>query len=298
MKPNRFKMAVATALLALSLNACQAPATQISSPNGGTSHVAHLVIKAHDFTFDLPKTVASGLVDVTLENHGKEQHHAQLLRLNDGVTMAQFQAALQKGPEALLPLVTTAGGPGAIEAGAQNAEVMLNLKPGHYVVLCFLAGADQVPHLAKGMIGDFEVVPAQGAQVAEEPKADGEIKLVDFSFVLPAQIEPGKHTWKIINDGTQDHELAIMKIADGKTLDDVMKAMGSGGPAPITMVGGMTAIAKATNAWLMIDLPTGNYIATCFVPDAKTGKAHAELGMMMPFTVGDPVALKMAPAER
>jgi len=29
----------------------------------------------------------------------------------------------------------------------------------------------------------------------------------------------------------------------------------------------------------------GNYVAVCFVPDPASGKAHAELGMITPFTV-------------
>jgi hypothetical protein len=34
-----------------------------------------------------------------------------------------------------------------------------------------------------------------------------------------------------------------------------------------------------------LDLQPGNYAFICFVPDAATGKPHAELGMMRALTV-------------
>jgi len=50
--------------------------------------------------FTSPDTFAGGIVRIRLNNTGKESHHAQLVRLNDGVTIPQFQSALMAAGQA------------------------------------------------------------------------------------------------------------------------------------------------------------------------------------------------------
>ncbi|MFN8491283.1 MAG: hypothetical protein U0350_27040 [Caldilineaceae bacterium] len=281
MKTKFFPTLLSGALLTLSLAAC----TPVATPPSAAAAIPSITIKAHDFAFDLPKSMNAGLVEIKMENDGKEPHQAQLARLNDGVTMAQFNAALKQGPDAMMPLVSFVGGPGVIDPGNQDVDITVNLQPGHYVALCFMEGSDHVPHLAKGQIADFEVVAAQG-QTAAEPHTDQEVKMVDFSYALPQTIKPGKQTWKISNVGKQPHEITLMKLAAGKTMEDVMAFFQKPtGAPPFADMGGLQAINPGAAGWINLDLTAGNYIALCHVPDPASHKAHAELGMMMPFTV-------------
>src|SRR5215216_5272685 len=65
-----------------------------------------VTLQAEDFKFDGPSEVQAGLATVTLVNNGEEPHHAQLVKLNEGVTMDEFQAALQNpDPSALFAAV-------------------------------------------------------------------------------------------------------------------------------------------------------------------------------------------------
>jgi hypothetical protein len=105
------------------------------------------------------------------------------------------------------------------------------------------------------------------------------VKLLDFSFVLPVEVKAGVQTWQVINEGPQPHELLIMKLAEGKSVDDVWAYVESPQGAP------PQAINSGASGWLHLDLEPGNYVAYCFVPDPASGHAHAELGMVMPFTV-------------
>jgi hypothetical protein len=241
-----------------------------------------IVIKAHDFLFEGLSKLEAGLVTFRLTNDGQEPHHAQLARLNDGVTMEQLQQALQESEQAAFALVTLAGGPGAIDPG-QSTEVTVDLAPGQYVVLCFIPGADGVPHLAKGMIGAFEVSGTKSA--AAEPKADQTITLKDFTFDMPAEFKAGVHTWHMVNDGPQPHEIALIRLAEGKTLEDAGAWFAApSGPPPYTLVGGFQAFMAGATGWLTIDLKPGDYVALCGIPDPASGKPHMELGMLMPFT--------------
>jgi hypothetical protein len=125
-----------------------------------------------DFSYHQPATVPPGLVDIIFVNNGGEPHQAQLVRLNDGVTFAQFQAVLkQGGPSAALPLVMTVGGPNAIVSGSRK-EVILNLSAGQYASICFVVGSDNVPHIMKSMVQLFTVTgPSSTSQVPpKEPK--------------------------------------------------------------------------------------------------------------------------------
>jgi hypothetical protein len=53
-----------------------------------------ITIKAMNYSYDQPQTVPAGMVDITLVNNGTEPHQDNIVRLHDGVTFAQFQAAL------------------------------------------------------------------------------------------------------------------------------------------------------------------------------------------------------------
>src|SRR5439155_21864912 len=68
--------------------ACARPAPQAAGPNVVT-------ITATDYAFGAPDTIPAGLTTLRLVNQGKELHHASLVRLGDGKTIADFQAGLQ-----------------------------------------------------------------------------------------------------------------------------------------------------------------------------------------------------------
>jgi uncharacterized cupredoxin-like copper-binding protein len=281
------KLALTAAIVAsvLALAACGLPA-----PAAIVSTVPEITIHAVDFSYNAPTQIQSGLVSLTLVNDGKEAHQAQLARLNDGVTMDQLMAALQQGPDKALSLVTLAGGPNAIEPG-QHQTVTVNLPAGNYVLLCFISGSDNVPHLAKGMIAPLTVAAAPsnaaGApNTAAEPQSSGTVTLKDFTIQVPDKIQAGAQVWKVTNNGPQPHEFGLVRMEDGKTAQDFMAFMQNpNGPPPFSYGGGLGALAPGTTGWVNIDLKPGSYIALCFVPDPSTGKSHAELGMVTPFTV-------------
>ena len=132
-------------LILASLVAACGARTYTRSPSTPTSQpaatVPQVTITAKDFSFAMPDTLHTGLVDITLTNQGTQPHQAQLERLNNGVTQAQVLAAFKKGPEAFLPLLSSYGGANTVDPG-QSQEVILNIAQGHYIMLCFVSGPD------------------------------------------------------------------------------------------------------------------------------------------------------------
>ncbi len=271
----------ATALVAtLLLSACAAQPAAPAAPAAPTA----VTFKGADFSFEGPESIPAGLITINFQNIGKEWHHAQLARLNDGVTMEQLDEAMKKDSNAALGMVNLVGGVGALDPNG-SGSVTLKLQEGQYLLLCFIPSADGVPHLAKGMIRPLTVKGA-GATAAE-PKADVTVNMADFHFTMPAEVKAGKQVWKVINDGPQPHEIALVRLAEGKTLDDIYAWYAKPeGPQPFNMVGGMQGMnAGVPAAFINLDLQPGNYVAVCDIPDPASGKPHSELGMVMPFTV-------------
>lgn len=269
------------------LAACGTPGTPAASSPPSAS-IPNVRVVAKDYSFDIPKGIHAGLNAITTVNQGNEPHQAQLLRLNDGVTLNQFTTALQKGPDAALGLITVAGGVNAISPGKQQTAVV-DLAAGQYVMTCFVSSPDGHMHAEKGMLVPFtvEAAPA-GSAVPSAPKADANVTLQDFSFQIPTNLTAGDHTLKVTNNGPQSHEMTLVKLDDGKTMQDMMAFMMQNNPSgqpPFSEAGGMGALAPNTSAWLNIHLEKGTYVAMCFVPDSATGKAHAEMGMVQQFTV-------------
>jgi uncharacterized cupredoxin-like copper-binding protein len=271
--------------MAMVLGACSGASAATRAPNGAA--IPEISIEAADYSFEAPAQIEAGLVKLNLVNNGQEPHHAQLARLNEGTTMDQFLGALQQGPEAAFPLITFVGGPGLLDAGFSQ-QVTLDLIPGQYVLLCFMESHDGMPHLAKGMIKPLEVVAtSEEAEVSSpQPKADATIKLMDFSFVLPAEIKAGEQVWEVVNEGPQIHEIMIVKLAEDKGVADVQSFLQSPhGAPPFTNLGGFQALTPGETGWLNLNLEPGEYAALCHVPDPASGHAHTQLGMVMPFTV-------------
>ncbi|MBF6591914.1 MAG: hypothetical protein IVW57_15500 [Ktedonobacterales bacterium] len=262
-----------TALLGVVLTAC-----------GGTS-TPTVTITAKEYTFTMPDTLPAGQVDITLVNRGKEPHQANIARLNNGVTEQKFQTTLKNGPAAVLGLVTLVGGPNTVDPG-KSQEVVLNLAQGQYVTLCFLTSSNGKTHVEQGMIKFSKVNGPPSSNQPDAPKSTGDVTLKDFTIAVPSNLKAGAVTWKVTNKGPQSHEMTLLKLASGKSLNDVMAFLNqSSGQPPFADAGGIGALAPNTSAWVKLTLEKGNYVALCFVPDSRSGKPHFAEGMVTQFSI-------------
>lgn len=297
-----FALFAATALLA---TACaeDEPASTTAAPSGEStttaggdttsttagddmaSEMPAIEIVASDYAFEIDDEVPAGFVQVSMRNDGEEAHHAQIVRLNDDVTMEDLNAALQSGDEAAaLALVTLVGGPSVADPGITSTAIV-ELEEGSHALLCFLPDAEGLPHLAHGMVQPFEVTG--DPVVTEAPASDGDIVLDDYTIELPDGFT-GEGTFRVVNEGEEPHEVVLLRINDDKTMADVAAwAEAPEGPPPFAYVGGMQGIMPGGGeGYLPLDLEDGDYVAICAIPDAD-GTPHVDLGMLAPFSVGD-----------
>lgn len=262
------------------------PTEAPAQPVAEEAALPEITIDAADYSYTAPETVTSGWVRVKLTNSGAEPHHVQFLRLNDGVTVKQFEEALSQAEGPALAMTKQVGGVGAIHPGG-SAQAVINLPAGDYVILCLIPSpSDQTAHHVKGMIKTLTV--SDGSNQAGEPTASLTVNLKDFMFTMPESLPVGKTIIKVTNEGPEPHEFNILRLEDGKTVEDVMKFLNgeAGGPPPFAPVGGMNGLDVGLSGYAELDLAPGNYVAICNIPSPKgNGAPHFMLGMVQGFTV-------------
>jgi hypothetical protein len=108
----------------------------------------------------------------------------------------------------------------------------------------------------------------------------------DFSFDAPSEIPAGVTTFHLVNRGPGLHHVQLVKLGEGKTVDDFLAAVKAGGPPPAwaTVAGGPNPPDLGGTAITTMALEPGNYAMVCFIPSGD-GIPHLMKGMVRPLTV-------------
>lgn len=270
---------------------------QAATPEAADAAYPHVEIVGQDFAFEMPAEIAGGLTRFTLINKGEFTHHVNFLRLHEGVTQAEIDAAAQE-PDylPLLALGEPLGGPNAAPVGGSSTAIV-DLPEGAYQVFCVIGDDQEIPHYRHGMIAPLTVMAAPADQ--PKPTAERTIILSDYAFHdLPGELPAGEHVWEITNAGPEIHELVVFRQSPGVTFEMIAGIFGvapPGTPAatpapppgpPFMDVGGVTLMAPGVTNWAIIDLEAGDYFAICFVISPTHDQApHFAFGMIQPLTI-------------
>ena len=242
---------------------------------------------AADFNYTGPDTIPAGVTTIRLVNNGTQPHHMFMVKLNEGKTVQDLMTAMQAPNATEMPSwAIESGGPNAAEPGRTIAST-IPVEAGNYVIFCVIPGPDGVPHVAKGMTRNLTVVPAPAAAaIAAEPTADITMTLIDYGFQLSTPITAGRHTIKFDNAAAQAHEVVLVKLNPGTTIQQWIDAANKmTGPLPGQLMDGIAGMAPGRHGYATVDFTPGDYGLVCFAPDAKDGKPHFIHGMVQQFTV-------------
>lgn len=107
----------------------------------------------------------------------------------------------------------------------------------------------------------------------------------DFKFDSPDVLPAGLTEFRFLNKGPSIHHMALLKLAGGKTADDLVGALAKPGPLPswAKEMGGPNAPAPGVEANATLMLEPGNYAIICFVD--LGGPPHFMKGMVRPLRV-------------
>src|SRR5262245_14078256 len=119
----------------------------------------------------------------------------------------------------------------------------------------------------------------------------------DFEFQIDGALTAGSVSIAVENLGTELHELAMGRLVDGHTVDEVRAALESatededalqGLVEEGSVIDELGGIAAPGTAYTISGdgIEAGEYVVICFIPNSE-GVPHAMLGMVSGFTVGE-----------
>lgn len=174
------------------------------------------------------------------------------------------------------------GPPGGFMGPGESAEITVpSLGAGTYAFICFVPSeGDGIPHFAKGMINQMEVVDGPAPA---PPTADATYKVAPGKAIDgPATLSPGRHTLKIeAAPGSDQLEPTLVRLNPGATVSQLEQAVNnifeSEKPPPAgvaSTVPGQILFAgldlkSTTNFYLTVDLRAGNYSMDAEDTDAE-----------------------------
>lgn len=273
------------------ISSCGKRESEISEETGIKQNVVeHTAAKPYvvkvmglDYAFSAPLEIPSGWTTFRFINRGKEPHHMVLLQLADGYTRQDFLEAFATGAPPPDWITLMGGANGVAPSGESNA--VINLKPGSYVLACFIPSPDKVPHLMKGMTRPLIVTEESNG--APAPDVDIEMALTDYAFDLSAPITVGEHTIRVTNEAEgRPHEVLLVRLHPGKNVEDVAKWMHTlEGPPPAEFLGGASALSPGQSSIFTASFKPGTYAWLCPMIEHRGATPHTALGMMQQFTV-------------
>lgn len=118
---------------------------------------ATMTVRLKDYRFEMPDTLPSGQSTIKVINDGPESHEFNILKLEEGKTLADVTAFLNgevEGPPPFIPV----GGMNGLDAGL-TGYIEFDFQPGTYIAICNIPSpkADGHPHSTLGMIKEFTI---------------------------------------------------------------------------------------------------------------------------------------------
>ncbi len=285
----RVKISRCTAVFSLLLVAACSKESAPPGTTGAATSDTPVSIVATDSGFTLPDTLHSGLNHLVYENRGNEIHECMFIKLPDGMSAADYVAQVKSGisfPEG----AKDCAGPGLASPGTR-VEMWVPLEEGNYITGCWIAD-----HMTERRPAGFVVHGAAQPPVSP-PREDVIVRMLDFQFVLSGPIKRGEQTIRYETVGPSMHEVDIVRLAEGRSVDDVRNWFRNQerDPLPGTIAAGCMDSHDLTRvSWVRHTFEPGRYVLWCDMPMIQSAEkadpdaahvTHADAGMFKEVTV-------------
>jgi hypothetical protein len=124
-------------------------------------------------------------------------------------------------------------------------------------------------------------------KLAATPAGPNVVNVVarDYHYEMPDSIPAGPTLFHLTNDGNELHHMTLVKLEQGKTLDDFSALPPGPMPSWAVFMGGPNApIPHGGQSEDAVDLSPGNYAVICLIPGSD-GQLHMMKGMKKALTV-------------
>ena len=210
----RTALTAATVALALALAACGDD--DDDDAEEGAAPTA-LSIVANDDGIQAPASAEAGLVEITLENAGKDDHEAQLIGLKGDHTAKEALELLTGDGSRIPDWFAGGGGVGTAEPGQTRTATQV-LAPGRYAIID--TGAKKPQSAELELTGE--------AAEADLPQTDATVTASEYTFESSG-LKPGSNTFLFENTGQELHHVLTSPVKAGATAGQVKKFLETDG---------------------------------------------------------------------
>jgi hypothetical protein len=171
------------------------------------------------------------------------------------------------------------GGSGLLSP-RQIAETTLNLKPGNYIMECYVKMSNGTFHTSMGMTKDIVVTNSDSGNKALKSDIDITISSTE-GIVFNDSISSGEHVFSVffkdqtVHENFLGHDINLVKLADNANLEELEywmnwanpKGLMEPAPAGITFLGGVNDLPAGNTGYFAIRLEPGSYALVSEVPN-------------------------------
>lgn len=261
-------------------------------------------ITTKNMDFQMPDTISSGWNTFRYKNLSAQTHFFLIDKYPEGKTSEDaenlvapvFDSAMklimegntEKGfaefgklPEWFGEVVFV-GGSGLLSPN-QTGETTLNLKPGKYIIECYVKMSNGVFHTSMGMTKDLVVSNIDSGNNA--PTSDIDISISSTEgIIFNDSISSGQHVLsvlykdQIVHENFVGHDINLVRLEENTNLDELENWMnwadpkGLIEPAPdfVTFLGGVNDMPAGNKGFFKVKFEPGKYALISEVPNASS----------------------------
>ena len=263
-------------------------------------NVIEIITKNMDF--QMPDTITSGWNTFHYKNLSPQTHFFLIDKYPEGKSSDDAKNLVAPVFERAMKLITEGkteegyaefaklpewfgdvvflGGSGLLSPN-QMGETTLNLKPGNYIIECYVKMSNGMFHTSMGMTKDIVVTKIDSGNKALIPDIDISISSTD-GIIFKDSISSGKHTFsvyfkdQIVHEHFVGHDINLVKFdenANLKALENWMnwadpKGLIEPAPSAITFLGGANDMPAGSIGYFTATLETGSYALISEVPNS------------------------------
>ena len=237
-----------------------------------------VTFSASDSRLEGPEQLPAGQTTVRLRNRGKEPHQLKFLKLEEGKSPADLATTLKSLTGAVPSWAKYMGGPNGADAG-KVSEATLYLEPGTYVVICGVPGKHHLRNAPQKIVRVRDT-----ASPPAEFRGNFHMAMFEYEFVVVQPLRKGRHSFYVINRGSQVHQVTFVRLDPGASASDVLTALNQDKPSPLPgkLIGGMSGLEPGRDGTFTAELTPGRYAIMCLFGN---GESHAAKGMVTNFTI-------------
>lgn len=259
-------------------------------------------IITENMDFQMPDSITSGWNTFRYKNQSPQTHFFLIDKYPEGKTSEDAEKLVAPVFDSAMKLITEGkteegyaefsklpewfgevvfvGGSGLLSPN-QVGETTLNIKPGKYIVECYVKMSNGMFHTSMGMTKDIVVININSGNKALVSDIDISVSSTE-GIIFNDSISSGKHTFsvyfkdQIVHENFVGHDINLVKLEENANLSELENWMnwadpnGLIEPAPsaITFIGGVNDMPAGNTGYFTATLETGNYALISEVPNS------------------------------